>query len=457
MTTTDSRPTMAAPTPDIVASDATISQLATPHALPIAEALAVPNARPAFDEPTPKRAAPGGPDSPATIDDLMPSPVLSRGPKTASRHRAHEAHTSLAAGVDPAAIPASPPPYAARAVGSTTPPDGAGLAAGRSPSPNDVSLLDPALALAADILDDIERVRIANENRIRQLTRDEPDKDGEERGFGLSPDHPDVLGLGLLVHSLQKLEHEATLNLQRKLRKHPLHPWVKAQRGVGEKQAARLLAAIGDPYINSAKGEPRTVSALWAYCGLHVLPAGQSAGDAHHDTAGRNQLPADQHCADLQMENVGGVQHGDPHKTRDAQTAAGVAAKRRKGERAKWSTKAKMRAYLIAESCVKQLGPGCRDGHPTRGDRELVAVPATGRGRDDHEVVDTHVTDVAAACACSPYRVVYDQRRAHTATTHPDWTDGHSHNDALRVASKEILKDLWRSAKGWHATVGEAK
>jgi hypothetical protein len=42
----------------------------------------------------------------------------------------------------------------------------------------------------------------------------------------------------------------------------------------------------------------------------------------------------------------------------------------------------------------------------------------------------------------------------HTATSHPDWTDGHSHQDALRVASKEVLKDLWRAARDVHAQGG---
>jgi hypothetical protein len=57
-----------------------------------------------------------------------------------------------------------------------------------------------------------------------------------------------------------------------------------------------------------------------------------------------------------------------------------------------------------------------------------------------------HVDD----CTCSAYRVTYDQRRAHTAVTHPEWTPGHSHNDALRVASKAILRDLWREARRIH-------
>jgi hypothetical protein len=69
-----------------------------------------------------------------------------------------------------------------------------------------------------------------------------------------------------------------------------------------------------------------------------------------------------------------------------------------------------MRAYLIATSCIKQ--------------------------------------------ARSPYRAVYDNRRAHTATTHPDWTAGHSHNDALRIVSKAILKDLWLAARDLHQAAG---
>ena len=111
---------------------------------------------------------------------------------------------------------------------------------------------------------------------------------------------------------------------------------------------------------------------------------------------------------------------------------AGIAAKRRKGERANWSTKAKTRAYLIAESCLKQIVKPC---HAAALDGRWLAV---------------HYDD----CGCSPYRVAYDRRRMHTATSHPDWTDGHSHQDALRVASKEVLKDLWRAARDVHAQGG---
>lgn len=235
-------------------------------------------------------------------------------------------------------------------------------------------LADPTLALAADVLDDLERVKNANKSRLRSLTRDEEDSDGEMRGFGLALDHPDVARLNALVEVLSKAEHDATLNLQRAMRKHPLGPWVKAQRGVGEKQAARLLATIGDPFINGATGEPRTVSALWAYCGLHVKD--------------------------------------------------GDAARRQKGVRSNWSTLAKTRAWLIVEASMKQLDPDCK--------------------------TETGIADHWEDCKCSPYRIIVDERRQHTAVTHPDWTAGHSLNDGMRVASKALLRDLWRQAKAIH-------
>lgn len=271
------------------------------------------------------------------------------------------------------------------AAGSTVPPATKGEAIPKTFP----SLADPILALLADNLDDLERTRIANENRVRQLTRDEADSDGENRGFGLTADNPVVAQLEAVVQSLAALEHGATLALQRQLKRHPLGPWVKATVGVGPKQGARLLAATGDPWWNTLHNRPRTVSELWAYCGLHVLPASHH----HHDAQGGG---------------AGGAQSSNPgHSLLDTQSgSAGVAAKRRKGQKANWSATAKMRAYLVATSCIKQ--------------------------------------------ADSPYRTIYLARREHTTVTHPDWTKGHSHNDGLRIVSKAVLKDLWIAARAIH-------
>jgi hypothetical protein len=269
------------------------------------------------------------------------------------------------------------------------------------------SLADPLLALLADALDDLERTRIANENRLRQLTRDEADSDGEERGFGLTLDQPQVAALANVVEALAKLEHESTLNLKRALRKHPLGPWVKATVGVGEKQAARLFAAVGDPYWNTLHNRPRTVSELWAYCGLHVLPAAQR-------------------CSGTQDATGGGGKQGDPdQKPVDSQARnVGVAPTRTRGQRANWSATAKMRAYLIAESCIKQARSPYR------------AVYETGRTK----YADTiHHTPCRR---CGP-----SGKPAETGTP---LSAGHQHARAMRLVMKAILRDLWVEAQQIH-------
>jgi hypothetical protein len=228
-----------------------------------------------------------------------------------------------------------------------------------TPTWSPLPVVAPLLYVHATAHRDLEQLRVASEQRLRILTKAEPDKDGVTRGFGLDERHPDVARLVALTDGLKGLEHDAELGLKRSLRGCSIHPWIVTQIGLGEKQTARLLAAIGDPYINSSTDKPRTVSALWAYCGLHVID--------------------------------------------------GESARRKKGVQANWSTEAKTRAYLCSISCIK---------HST-----------------------------------SPYREVYLKRREHTLLTHEDWTPGHSHNDALRITSKEILKRMWREARRLHGEV----
>lgn len=277
---------------------------------------------------------------------------------------------------------------------------------------NEMLLANASLFLLASQLDGIEGLRKATDNRFRQATRNVEDKDGEIRGLGLHEDDPEVAAVRTASEGLAALEHQVILGLQRAMRKHPLGPWQKAQLGLGEKQLARLLAAVGDPWWNALHDRPRTVSELWAYSGLHTLPvAGQiddRAQSADADNGG--ELPSgapDQGALDVQTQDIRG------------------AARRKKGVRANWSTDAKTRAYLIAESCVKQ----------TR----------------------------------SPYRAVYDARRAVTAEKIHDracpqcngagkteviaspWRAGHQHADALRIVSKTVLRDLWVAARDWHA------
>lgn len=269
------------------------------------------------------------------------------------------------------------------------------------------NLLDmTALQTAADVVNDLEQVRMANAARYGALTGFtvdgrpwKADKDEQVRTTGLAADHPGVVSLKAIVEGIAKIEGEAVKTLEKAMKAHPLGPWVIAQRGLGLKQAGRLLASIGDPYwrpaleyldeddnvIDSKDEGPRTVSALWAYAGEHVVD--------------------------------------------------GAAARRKKGVRSNWSTNAKTRAWLCAESCVKQLSAECKSGVGSKGDGSVLAA------------LPVHLTD---GCKCSPFRVAYDRRKAHTTANRPDWTDGHRHVDAMRITAKEILKHLWREARRLH-------
>lgn len=144
---------------------------------------------------------------------------------------------------------------------------------------------DALLLILADAVDDLEKARIATDNRIRSLA--------QVKGL---EDSPESKRLAQLRDGIAALEHSATLDLQRAMRAHPLGAWVKATVGIGEKQAARLLAAIGDP------AERPNPAKLWQYAG-----------------------------------------HGDPARS-----------KLRKGQPVEHSPTAKMRTRLIANSCIKQ-------------------------------------------------------------------------------------------------------
>lgn len=100
------------------------------------------------------------------------------------------------------------------------------------------------------LLDDLEKARIANGNRIGAM----------EREYG------EAFGLDAIQQHLRATEHQAELELVRLWRNHPLAPWAKGYLGVGEKSISRLVAIIGEP------ADRPNVAKLWAYCG-HGDPA----------------------------------------------------------------------------------------------------------------------------------------------------------------------------------------
>lgn len=362
---------------------------------------------------TQDRIAAEGQTSPQATAESLPIHGAPAGSKTGRDHSDIDAQTQGVAANDFPGGHVAIATHRSVAAGDQTP-----SAAIEASAPKVRSLLaDPLLSLSADVLDDLEKVRIANENRLRQLTQSAEDADGETRGFGLDESHPDVARLAALVGMLADAEHKAELNLKKLMRQHPLGPWVAAQKGVGEKQAARLIAAIGDPYIRPEialedgavePSRPRTVSELWALCGYHVVPAGQATGVTHSSTAG------------------GELNGSDPgHGWVGTQTlAAGVAPKRQRGQRANWSANAKMRAFLVAESCIKQR---------------------TGSFRPVYDATRAKYANAVHAVECQ--RCGPKGKPAQPGST---LSDGHKHARAMRAVAKEVLKGLWREAKRIH-------
>lgn len=121
-------------------------------------------------------------------------------------------------------------------------------------------LADVTLGMIAEAVDEIEAARIAQENRLRAF-RD------------LHPDDPPEAFEALLA-SLAAIEVQAVKQLQKAMRGHLLWSWAQPIKGCGEKQFARLLAAIGDPAWNELHERPRTLRELRAYCGFHVWDDG---------------------------------------------------------------------------------------------------------------------------------------------------------------------------------------
>jgi hypothetical protein len=243
-------------------------------------------------------------------------------------------------------------------------------------------LRDAPMGFLADCLDDLEKVRMATANRLRILTlpKGQLDKDGKSRGHGLPLELESVQFIVQHLAALKEYEDDVLVPLLEKtMRAHPLGEWQRRTSGIGAKQLARLLGAIGDPYWHDAQNRPRTVRELWAYSGLDVR--------------------------------------------------GGVAPSRVAGRKSDWNGKARMRAWNVAGSCVQAL--------------------------------------------TSPYRVVYDEAKAHyeggvhtnnlcrrcTGKSKPPAEIGtplkkaHVHARALRAIMKAVEKDLWLEAKRIHESV----
>lgn len=316
----------------------------------------------------------------------------------------------------PARVTSPPNPMQippARAIGRTTsrvtPPARAihGAKPKTTPPARATNLTDPMAASPARdfpyatlrqlcrILDDLEATRKSIHNRI----------EAAKRAQTLPSEHG-----AAALDLMNDAETLAVRDIVLLVRTHPLWAaWGVHQKGVGEKTFGRLLGEIGDP-LTGSRGHwrkddvvkpdgsvvnhrtwvvdetfTRTVSQLWAYCGM-----------------------------DPNRKRYKGI-------PQDELFACGSPA-------------AKMRVHLVRESLMKRRCSVCTAAERMRRTKPNVPAPWAP-------------PPVGCLCLEQGYwgRVVYDARRVQTMGR--DMTDMHKSNDALRVLGKEFLKQLWRAAR----------
>jgi hypothetical protein len=314
------------------------------------------------------------------------------------------------------------------------------------------------LALHAANLDDIERARIAAQNRARALRLD----------FGLEGSPQELAALAL-AESLAAAEKAVERQVKLALRATTLGAWVKDTTGVGERQAARLLGVIGDPAWHPVHERPRKLRELWRFCGLDVVPAVLAVADSQQNFGGGGSDGEDGSLPEIQPDACDAAADGlsslrsadDPPSFNppDAITRAAVgssasaepggpasliisqaeeetavgppgsAPRKRRGQRLAWHPEARMRAWNIAQSVIKCGGP-------------FREVYDAGRVRYANAV------HLLPCSWCSPVGKP-------PAPPGSPLTPRHQHARATRLVMKAVVKAMWQESRRQHGWAEE--
>lgn len=183
---------------------------------------------------------------------------------------------------------------------------------------------------------------------------------------------------------------------------------VKAEKFAGNQLDSQLLDTIG-PHMRAFLDQPgigeRTVARLFGEIGHPIL-----AFPCHWEEGGEGEdkkiLVADDPFMRRMSDLWSYCGHGDPARKRRTGITQEEAF-------ALGSPLAKSLVYLLADIAMKNPG----------------GITSTGKVKER-----------------SPYRSVYDTKKAHYVENRPEWTPGHRHAAALRVTGKEILRDLYNAA-----------
>ena len=269
----------------------------------------------------------------------------------------------------------------------------------------DASPSEPLLQLAAAGYERAQRDRIRYGEQLRAILQ------GRDARWELSVDADDATDvdtrlreiretgggpvpiLGRLYAAAWRQECEMGAQMQSLIGRHPAWPWLRHVRGVGSVLAARLLSRLD---LDRAPSP----ASFWAYCGLGTVPAEALVCDR---CGARVFVSPGTRVAAAHMPPSGRGRCSGTLRPRGVTDEVRVAQGRpRRGERASYDMEAKTICYLIGVSFVRCGGP---------------------------------------------YRDVYDERKAHLASTHPEWPAKRMHLAAVRATVKRFLADLWVA---WH-------
>lgn len=213
-------------------------------------------------------------------------------------------------------------------------------------------------------------------------------------------------------------------DMKKKAKDLPVYDFAKSVKGLGPLGLACLTAEAGIPI-----DQYRTVSGLWKRMGLAVL-------DGRRQQKSRDKSEAAR-------------QGYSPRRRAEVWAFCSDSMFRKQWMGLKSVYLAEVKAHPEAEKSLEKL---CKDKKVKESD---LTIP------DIETVAWAHDIDLSRLTArpAGPYGEVYGRRRERTVirviatesldTKDPNkWTDARCHNDARRIMSKALLRDLWRVWKG---------
>lgn len=253
------------------------------------------------------------------------------------------------------------------------------------------------LQLCAQTLDGVEHERKAAENRLRSFVEEPKNEYDTAKGFG---DTEQAEMLRAVVDQLRAIEAQTIDDLETAAGAIVWVPeFVESRAGIGYKGIGRILGAVGDPAWNSlAERVRRGPEELYAYCGLHTIPAG------------------DHNLTDTHPAAVSG---------------GNVRPRRQRGVKCNWSPRAKTATYVVAESAYRQ------------GFYRPLYVAKREAAADKVHVAEcrNRVRPPGRSNGCG-------------TTAHPEWGEpgspwraGHQHQHAISMVGKKILKEMFIEAR----------